>query len=144
MKWILVVLVVLAVLFFQVRREEVGVKRGSDGLYYEAGKSEVYTGEGLVYHPNGNKAQQGQIIAGKPTGPWKQWHANGQIHWEGSYKDGSRDGVWTKYDEEGKKVEESTWANGVEEAPLNSVKRENNQKTPPVKESAGDAKDKDI
>jgi len=113
MKWILVVLAVLAVLFFQVRREEVGVKRGSDGLYYEAGKSEVYTGEGLVYHPNGNKAQQGQIIAGKPTGPWKQWHSNGQIHWEGSYKDGSRDGVWTKYDEEGKKVEESTWSNGV-------------------------------
>lgn len=144
MKWIIVILAVLAVLFLQIRREEVGVKRASDGLYYKAGESDIYTGEGLVYHPNGSKAQQGEIIAGKPTGPWKQWHSNGKIHWEGSYKDGNRDGVWIKYDEEGKKVEESTWFDGLKQVPVNSVETKKNPKTPSSQESTGEAKNKDI
>ena len=144
MKWIIVILAVFAVLFLQIRREEVGVKRASDGLYYKAGESDVYTGEGLVYHPNGSKAQQGEIIAGKPTGPWKQWHSNGKINWEGSYKNGNRDGVWIKYDEAGKKVEESTWTDGLKQEPVDSVETIKNSKTPPSKASAGEEGNKDI
>ena len=130
MKWIVVVLAVLAVLFLQARREEVGVKRGNDGLYYKTGESNVYTGEGLVYHPNGSKAQQGQIIDGKATGPWKQWHSNGQIHWEGSYKDGNRDGVWVQYDEEGGKIEETSWLDGLKVVSTNSVETKQNPEVP--------------
>jgi hypothetical protein len=130
MKWIVVVLAVLAVLFLQTRREEVGVKRGNDGLYYKIGESNVYTGEGLVYHPNGSKAQQGQIIDGKATGPWKQWHSNGQIHWEGSYKDGNRDGVWVQYDEEGGKIEETSWLDGLKVVSTNSVETKQNPEVP--------------
>jgi len=144
MKWIIVILAVFAVLFLQIRREEVGVKRASDGLYYKAGESDVYTGEGLVYHPNGSKAQQGEIIAGKPTGPWKQWHSNGKINWEGSYKNGNRDGVWIKYDEAGKKMEESTWTDGLKQEPVDSVETIKNSKTPPSKVFAGEEGNKDI
>lgn len=136
MKWIVVILAILAVLFLQIRRDEVGVKRGSDGLYYKEGESVVYTGDGLVYHPNGNKAQQGQIIDGKPTGAWKQWHSNGQIHWEGSYKDGNRDGIWIKYDAAGEKEEEAAWVEGVEQVPADSAKKKEEPKTPPSTESA--------
>ena len=61
MKWILVVLAIVAVVFLQLKPGKVGVKRGDDGLYYKAGETNVYTGPGTVFHPNGTKAQEGQI-----------------------------------------------------------------------------------
>ena len=117
MKWILLVLAIAAVVFLQLKPSKVGVKRGDDGLYYKAGETNVYTGPGTVFHPNGTKAQEGQISEGKPTGPWKQWHANGQLHWEGSYKEGKQDGDWVQYDEAGKQVEKVTYIDGVKQAP---------------------------
>ena len=109
MKWILVVLAVVAVVFLQLKRGEVGVKRGDDGLYYKADSTTVFTGEGLVYHPNGKKAAHGQIVDGKPTGTWSHWYANGQLEAEGNYSEGKRDGVWVQFDETGEKLEEATW-----------------------------------
>ena len=91
------------------------VDQREDGLYYKTGAETAFTGDGLVYHPNGEKAQEGKIEAGKQTGPWKIWHANGQLHWEGSYKDGKKEGAWTRFDEEGVKTKESTWEEGVEQ-----------------------------
>ena len=67
MKWILLVLAIAAVVFLQLKPSKVGVKRGDDGLYYKAGKTNVYTGPGTVFHPNGTKAQEGQISEGNPT-----------------------------------------------------------------------------
>ena len=117
MKWILVVLAVLAVVFLQLTRGEVGVKRGGDGLYYKADSTTVFTGEGLVYHPNGKKAAHGQIVDGKPTGTWSHWYANGQLEAEGNYSEGKRDGVWVQFDETGEKLEEATWVDDVKQAP---------------------------
>ena len=124
MKWIAIIAVCLAVLLYGLnalnRAEnppEVGLEQREDGLYYKADAETAFTGDGLVYHSNKQKAQEGKIDNGKPTGPWKIWHANGRLHWEGSYKDGKKDGVWTRHDETGAKVAESAWKDGVEQVP---------------------------
>ena len=115
MKWIAIIAVCLAVFLYGLNRPEVALEQREDGLYYKSGAETAFTGDGLVYHPNGEKAQEGKIEAGKQTGPWKIWHANGQLHWEGSYKDGKKEGVWTRFDEGGVKAKESTWEEGVEQ-----------------------------
>ena len=117
MKWILVVLAVVSVVFLQLKRGEVGVKRGDDGLYYKADSTTLFTGEGLVYHPNGKKAAHGQIVDGKPTGTWSHWYFNGQLEAKGNYSEGKRDGVWVQFDETGGKLEEATWVDDVKQAP---------------------------
>ena len=118
MKWIAIIAVCLAVLLYglnALNRTEIGLEQREDGLYYKTDAETAFTGDGMVYHPNKQKAQEGKIVNGKPTGPWKIWHANGQLHWEGSYKDGKKDGVWTRYNETGAKTKESTWEEGVEQ-----------------------------
>jgi len=120
MKWIAIIAVCLAVLLYglnALNRTEIGLEQREDGLYYKTDAETAFTGDGMVYHPNKQKAQEGKIVNGKPTGPWKIWHANGQLHWEGSYKDGKKDGVWTRHDETGAKVAESAWKDGVEQVP---------------------------
>ncbi len=112
MKWIAIIAVCLAVLLYIFQRSEVGLEQREDGLYYRADAETAFTGDGMVYHPNKQKAQEGELENGKPTGPWKIWHPNGQLHWEGSYKDGKRDGVWIQYDETGAKMKDV-----VEQAP---------------------------
>ena len=120
MKWIAIIAVCLAVLLYglnALNRTEIGLEQREDGLYYKTDAETAFTGDGMVYHPNKQKAQEGKIVNGKPTGPWKIWHANGRLHWEGSYKDGKKDGVWTRHDETGAKVAESAWKDGVEQVP---------------------------
>ena len=139
MKWIAIIAVCLAVVLYGLNalnraenRAEVGLDQREDGLYYKTGAETAFTGDGLVYHPNGVKAQEGKIEAGKQTGPWKIWHANGQLHWEGSYKDGKKEGAWTRFDEEGVKTKESTWEEGVEQVmfELKPVKSEESPAAP--------------
>ena len=115
MKWIAIIAVCLAVVLYALNRSEVGLEQREDGLYYKTDAETAFTGDGLVYHSNKQKAQEGKIDNGKPSGPWKLWHSNGHLHWEGSYKDGNKEGVWTRYDEEGAKTKESTWEEGVEQ-----------------------------
>jgi len=117
MKWIAIIAVCLAVFLYGLNRSEVALEQREDGLYYKSGAETAFTGDGLVYHPNGQKEQQGKIEAGKQTGSWKIWHANGQLSWEGSYKDGKKEGVWTQYDEDGTNAGESTWEEGIKQAP---------------------------
>ena len=127
MKWIAIIAVCLAVLLYglnTLNRTEIGLEQREDGLYYKTGAKEAFTGDGLVYHSNKQKAQEGKIENGKPTGPWKLWHPNGQLNWEGSYnKDGKKDGVWTRYDEDGAKAKESTWEEGVEQVIIEAIKQ---------------------
>lgn len=115
MKWIAIIAVSLAVVLYALNRTEIGLEQREDGLYYKTGAKTAFTGDGLVYHSNGEKAQEGKIESGKQIGPWKIWHANGQLHWEGSFKDGKKEGAWTRFDEEGVKAKESTWEEGVEQ-----------------------------
>ena len=115
MKWIAIIAVCLAVLLYIFQRPEVGLEQREDGLYYKAGAETAFTGNGVVYHSNKQKAQEGEIENGKSTGSWKIWHANGQLSWEGSYKDGKKDGVWPRYDEAGAKVAESPWKDDIEQ-----------------------------
>ena len=115
MKWIAIIAVCLAVLLYIFQQPEVGLEQREDGLYYKDSAETAFTGNGVVYHSNRQKAQEGEIEKGKPVGLWKIWHANGQLSWEGSYKDGKKDGVWTQYDEAGAKVAESTWKDDIEQ-----------------------------
>ena len=117
MKWIAIIAVCLAVFLYGLNRSEVALEQREDGLYYKSGAETAFTGDGLVYHPNGQKEQQGKIEAGKQTGSWEIWHANGQLSWEGNYKDGKKEGVWTQYDEDGTNAGESTWEEGIKQAP---------------------------
>ena len=75
MKWIAIIAVSLAVVLYglnALNRAEVGLEQREDGLYYKTGAETAFTGDGLVYHPNGEKAQEGKIEAGKQTGPgWR-------------------------------------------------------------------------
>ncbi len=115
MKWIAIIAVSLAVVLYALNRTEIGLEQREDGLYYKTRAKTAFTGDGLVYHSNGEKAQEGKIESGKQIGPWKIWHANGQLHWEGSFKDGKKEGAWTRFDEKGVKAKESTWEEGVEQ-----------------------------
>ena len=68
MKWIAIIAVCLAVVLYglnALNRAEVGLEQREDGLYYKSGAETAFTGDGLVYHPNGQKEQQGKIEAGK-------------------------------------------------------------------------------
>ena len=78
MKWIAIIALSLAVVLYALNRTEIGLEQREDGLYYKIGAKTAFTGDGLVYHPNGEKEQEGKIEAGKQIGPWKIWHANGQ------------------------------------------------------------------
>jgi len=118
MKWFAIIAVCLAVVLYGLNvlnREEVGLEQREDGLYYKTGAETAFTGDGLVYHPDGQMMQQGKIEAGKQTGPWKYWHTNGKLEWEGNYVDGKKEGVWIRYDEEGTKTKESSWEEGIEQ-----------------------------
>ena len=66
MKWIAIIAVCLAVLLYglnTLNRTEIGLEQHEDGLYYRVGEETLFTGESLVYHPNGQKEQQGKIEA---------------------------------------------------------------------------------
>ena len=115
MKWIAIIALSLAVVLYALNRTEIGLEQREDGLYNKTGAKTAFTGDGLVYHSNGEKAQEGKIESGRQIGPWKIWHANGQLHWEGSFKDGKKEGAWTRFDEKGVKAKESTWEEGVEQ-----------------------------
>ena len=104
MKWIAIIAVCLAVLLYLFQRSEVGLEQREDGLYYKASAETAFTGNGVVYHSNRQKAQEGEIEQGKPVGLWKIWHANGQLSREGSYKDGKKDGQGTYSFPNGKKA----------------------------------------
>ena len=71
MKWIAIIAVCLAVLLYIFQQPEVGLEQREDDLYYKASAETAFTGNGVVYHSNRQKAQEGEIEKGKPVGLWK-------------------------------------------------------------------------
>ena len=51
----------------------------------------------VYWHPNGQKASEGQAIAGRREGPWTYWYADGQVGSAGAYREGRRHGPWREY-----------------------------------------------
>lgn len=45
-------------------------------------------------HPNGEIAQQGYRVNGKPDGVWKQFDTEGHVTAKGIYINGKREGTW--------------------------------------------------
>ena len=56
-----------------------------------------------VWHANGQKKTEGNLLGGYRDGLWVVWHANGQKEFEGTYKKGreKRGAKW--WDENGNK-----------------------------------------
>ena len=60
MKWFAIIAVCLAVGLYGLNvlnREEVVLEQREDGLYYKVHAETTFTGDGLVYHPGGQKMQ---------------------------------------------------------------------------------------
>ena len=84
-----------------------------DGLFYEPNQNVPFTGTFTPHHENGQKAQEGTVIAGYPDGPYKIWYENGQLQSKGNYKKGKLEGVVTFWDEAGNFLETQKFENGV-------------------------------
>ena len=84
-----------------------------DGLFYEPNQNLPFTGTFTPHHENGQKAQEGTVIAGYPDGPYKIWYENGQLQSKGNYKKGKLEGVVTFWDEAGNFLETQKFENGV-------------------------------
>lgn len=64
------------------------------------------TGHAIFYHPNGAKAEEGDITANMVhTGEWKGWHANGVLNYVGEFDaNGNKIGLWKFYDIQGTSI----------------------------------------
>jgi len=109
-----------------------------DGLFYEVGSGEPFTGRVITYHANGQKKVAGEYFEGKregkwiewfetgkvksesgwrgneQDGKWTRWYENGQMQEEGEYRAGEEDGKWSAWYENGQKESETRWQNGSE------------------------------
>lgn len=56
----------------------------------------------IIYHDNGQVAEEGLIVNNKPEGIWKKYDRNGKIIGRIKYKDGEKSGKWVVRDHNGK------------------------------------------
>ncbi len=67
-----------------------GVLRNeADGLYYQAGHSEPYTGSAVLIFANGPREFEGFFKNGRREGKGMEWYANGKKRAEGSWQGGA-------------------------------------------------------
>ena len=83
-----------------------------DGLVYEVGVADPYTGTVVEHYPNGQKKVEGNVVNGKPEGAFTAWYENGQKKVERNYVNGIREGVETEWYENGQKKTEGNVVNG--------------------------------
>jgi HEAT repeat protein len=69
----------------------------------------------LVLAGCGQARTEGELVEGKPHGPWKYWYATGQREKAGSYKNGIEDGLWTYWYENGQRAKSGSFAEGKEQ-----------------------------
>ncbi|GAB4142377.1 MAG: hypothetical protein Fur0041_17490 [Bacteroidia bacterium] len=68
-----------------------------------ASETNFATGKTTIYHPNGNKAEEGTINKQhQRTGNWQGWYESGKLNYTGAYDNtGNKKGTWTFYTEDG-------------------------------------------
>ena len=91
---------------------------GDDGLIYNAGNDELYTGtildtadvviefqvvdgkkngEFKTYYLNGQIEKFGYVINNENMGEWKYYYQDGQMETKGTFKNNKPEGIWTSY-----------------------------------------------
>ena len=85
-----------------------------DGLVYEVGVADPYTGTVVEHYPNGQRKVECNVVNGKPEGAFTAWYENGQKRTEGNVVNGQYNGVFTRWDENGQKLSETCFRNDLE------------------------------
>lgn len=73
------------------------------------------TGAAVYYHPNGQKAEEGQInINMQRVGTWQGWHENGNLNYTGTFNSiGQKNGTWQFFDTNGTVYQTQHFVNDV-------------------------------
>jgi antitoxin component YwqK of YwqJK toxin-antitoxin module len=98
-------------------------KEGLATLWHENGQkmaelnvvNDKKEGLATLWHENGQKEQEGNYVNDNPEGIWTWWYENGQKKSEGNYVNGKSEGVWNQWHENGQKKPESNYINGVKQ-----------------------------
>jgi antitoxin component YwqK of YwqJK toxin-antitoxin module len=67
----------------------------------EDGTRWIRHGPFFAYHPNGERASEGNYVDGAEDGVWTDFHANGQMAARGNYAAGAQVGTWEYWDADG-------------------------------------------
>jgi antitoxin component YwqK of YwqJK toxin-antitoxin module len=86
-----------------------------DGLFYEANKSEPFTGIALTYFPDGTTQLATEYKAGILNGKFEGWYLSGKKQVEGALINGQKTGLWLAWYENGQKLRKGSFKNGKEE-----------------------------
>jgi antitoxin component YwqK of YwqJK toxin-antitoxin module len=86
------------------------------GKIYSIGKIKNLTKNGYweFWHPNGEKAREGNYIDGKQDGTHKYWFQNGILRGLGNWKNGDYHGIWETYSIDGKEKTIQVFKDGKE------------------------------
>jgi antitoxin component YwqK of YwqJK toxin-antitoxin module len=96
-----------------IEKEQIQVR--DDGLRYEVGVADPYTGTVVEYYSNGQKLEEYNYVNGVLHGVGTHWFEDGQKASEGNYVNGWLHGVVTEWDFNGQKRRETPYVNGKAE-----------------------------
>ncbi len=85
-----------------------------DGLWYETGSSEPFTGTMVEYWPGGGKKAEIELVGGRVHGKMTEWYEDGGKASETEYHEGELHGTAVGWDEEGRKLAEVEFSGGEE------------------------------
>ncbi len=109
--FIVLALVVPTLTFGQVKLEDL-IKR--NGLSYEAGATNPFTGKAYAYFPDGSVQTMLEYKDGLPDGEIKSWSKKDVKQAEGFVAEGKRTGTWKLYFENGTLKKQATYQNDKE------------------------------
>lgn len=83
-----------------------------DGIFYEVGSKDPFSGTVVTYHANGLKKVSGEYFEGKRDGRWVEWYEKGNVKSEGEWRNNEQNGKWTYWHENGQMQEEGEYRDG--------------------------------
>ena len=107
------ILIFLTLLFISCTKEiDKSKLQIRNGIAYELGSEEPYTGKVVKWNDNGQKIEENTYKDGKKDGPYLTWHSNGQKHIVATYNDNKLDGSYVEWDANGVVIGKSEYKNG--------------------------------
>lgn len=85
-----------------------------NGLYYEIGKKNAFTGTAITYYENGQLETSMEVVDGKLNGEMSSWYEDGTQLAKGNMKDGIQSGEWIAWYENGSKIRQGNYLEGRE------------------------------
>lgn len=112
-KFIIIILIFVSFVAQSQIKETELVDR--DGIQYEIGKENPYTGKVYSYYKNNEKESLAEFKKGILNGEIKNWYSSGKLRVSGKMLDGEKNGNWTAWFPNGTKVREGKYKNNKEE-----------------------------